>query len=116
MPKWNGFVTATRPVLPPFRRLRLWTAVFQNIGVAAFEIMATPGEANPWAVFRLTSSVIVTPMAIWEMGGGCWHERYDGAPADGSVWTEKANCTWRVLRGGSWDNAFDGVTQPIDGV
>jgi formylglycine-generating enzyme required for sulfatase activity len=40
----------------------------------------------------------------------CWHERYDGAPADDSVWIEKANCTWRELRGGSWDNAFDGIT------
>ena len=31
----------------------------------------------------------------------CWHEDYQGAPADGSAWSSDA-CDKRVLRGGSW--------------
>src|SRR5262249_56191909 len=30
----------------------------------------------------------------------CYHDRYDGAPTDGSEWTA-ANCRYRVVRGGS---------------
>ena len=32
----------------------------------------------------------------------CYHPTYGGAPADGSAWTEGANCYDRVVRGGSW--------------
>jgi formylglycine-generating enzyme required for sulfatase activity len=32
----------------------------------------------------------------------CYHDSYNGAPADGSAWTEGANCYNRVVRGGSW--------------
>ncbi len=32
----------------------------------------------------------------------CYHDDYSGAPADGSAWTERANCSNRVVRGGSW--------------
>jgi formylglycine-generating enzyme required for sulfatase activity/serine/threonine protein phosphatase PrpC len=31
----------------------------------------------------------------------CWHENYNGAPDDGSVW-EGGDCTMRVVRGGSY--------------
>jgi formylglycine-generating enzyme required for sulfatase activity len=31
----------------------------------------------------------------------CWHENYEGAPADGSVWPG-GDCGVMVLRGGSW--------------
>ncbi len=34
----------------------------------------------------------------------CWHVSYRGAPADGSAWTERADCNKRVLRGGSWND------------
>jgi len=33
-----------------------------------------------------------------------WHENYQGAPSDRSVWESGGNNTFRVLRGGSWDN------------
>lgn len=33
----------------------------------------------------------------------CYHEKYDGAPPDGSAWTA-GDCTSRVVRGGSWLN------------
>ncbi len=32
----------------------------------------------------------------------CWHANYEGAPVDGSAWTEGGNCSRRVFRGGSW--------------
>ena len=40
----------------------------------------------------------------------CWHDRYDGAPADGSAWIENGDCDWRVVRGGRWGEALDGIT------
>lgn len=39
---------------------------------------------------------------IWEWCADPWHENFDGAPSDGSVWTESGYYTFRVLRGGSW--------------
>lgn len=48
------------------------------------------------------------PYGLYDMLGNatqwtedCWMETYDGAPSDGSAWTD-ANCTLRVTRGGSW--------------
>jgi formylglycine-generating enzyme required for sulfatase activity len=41
---------------------------------------------------------------VWEWCADHWHDSYDGAPADGSVWlSENANNS-RMLRGGSWYN------------
>lgn len=37
----------------------------------------------------------------WEWTADCWHDSYDGAPGDGSAWTEP-NCPRRVARGGAW--------------
>ena len=34
----------------------------------------------------------------------CWQGSYAGAPGDGGVWTSGGSCSWRVLRGGSWNN------------
>lgn len=31
----------------------------------------------------------------------CWHENYDGAPTDGTVW-EGGDCSYRVVRGGAY--------------
>ena len=38
---------------------------------------------------------------VWEWVEDCWHDNYEGAPTDGSAWTED-DCEWAVLRGGSW--------------
>ena len=38
---------------------------------------------------------------VWEWTGDCWNDSYAGAPTDGSAW-ESGNCSFRVLRGGSW--------------
>jgi formylglycine-generating enzyme required for sulfatase activity len=32
----------------------------------------------------------------------CYHDDYEGAPQDGSAWFEGADCSRRVIRGGSW--------------
>ena len=40
---------------------------------------------------------------VWEWVEDCWHENYEGAPADGSAWVTGGDCGKRVLRGGSWD-------------
>lgn len=41
---------------------------------------------------------------VWEWTQDCWNEGYGGAPADGSAWAS-GNCSWRVVRGGSWEDA-----------
>ena len=38
---------------------------------------------------------------VWEWTEDCYHASYSGAPGDGSAWTS-ADCSQRVLRGGSW--------------
>jgi formylglycine-generating enzyme required for sulfatase activity len=41
---------------------------------------------------------------VWEWTQDCWHGSYVGAPKDGAAWeaTEGGDCTFRVVRGGSW--------------
>ena len=41
---------------------------------------------------------------VWEWTQDCWHENYQNAPVDGSVWLEAngGDCSRRVVRGGSW--------------
>ncbi|XEY16214.1 SUMF1/EgtB/PvdO family nonheme iron enzyme [Azospirillum sp. HJ39] len=52
------------------------------------------------------------PFGLHDMNGGvaewvadCWNKNYQGAPADGSAWTQGA-CRKRVLRGGSWRDSL----------
>ena len=39
---------------------------------------------------------------VWEWTKDCYHDSYNGAPADGLAWTS-GNCSYRVLRSGSWN-------------
>jgi formylglycine-generating enzyme required for sulfatase activity len=39
---------------------------------------------------------------VWEWCADTWHDNYDGAPTDGSVWTKNGNDNCSPLRGGSW--------------
>jgi formylglycine-generating enzyme required for sulfatase activity len=43
---------------------------------------------------------------VWEWCADLWHENYQGAPNDGSVWGDRSlkSDELRVLRGGSWCN------------
>jgi formylglycine-generating enzyme required for sulfatase activity len=38
---------------------------------------------------------------VWEWCADHWHKSYQGAPSNGSAWTDKNN-DFRLLRGGSW--------------
>ena len=41
---------------------------------------------------------------VWEWVEDCWHDNYQGAPGDGSVWAQGCNTeSHRVQRGGGWD-------------
>jgi formylglycine-generating enzyme required for sulfatase activity len=51
---------------------------------------------NPFGLYGMLGNA-------WQWTLDCWHPNYEGAPRDGSAWTEK-NCTKHVIRGGSWDN------------
>ena len=52
-------------------------------------------SANPKGLHDLHGNV-------WEWVADCWHGNYAGAPLDGTAWTTGGNCSWRVVRGGSW--------------
>jgi formylglycine-generating enzyme required for sulfatase activity len=41
---------------------------------------------------------------VWQWMEDCWHKDYEGAPQDGSAWIDGADCSRRVVRGGSWVN------------
>lgn len=39
---------------------------------------------------------------VWEWCADSWHNNYNGAPADGSVWELGGDRSLKLLRGGSW--------------
>lgn len=60
------------------------------------------GVANNFGLYDMHGN-------IWEWCTDHWHENYEDAPGDGSVWIENNNDNYLpVLRGGSWDS-FPGV-------
>jgi len=52
--------------------------------------------ANPWGLRDTAGNV-------WEWVENCYHDNYQGAPADGSAWAGDKDCN-RGVRGGSWFN------------
>ena len=50
---------------------------------------------------------------VWEWVEDIWHDSYEGAPADGSAWVEGDDATYRVVRGGSWNNEIELVRAAI---
>ena len=49
---------------------------------------------NDWGLYDMHGNV-------WEWCLDNWHDNYEGAPIDGSVW-EIGGSSYRVMRGGSW--------------
>ncbi len=41
---------------------------------------------------------------VWEWCLDIWHDNYNGAPNDGSVWEKGESINQRVIRGGSWND------------
>ena len=42
---------------------------------------------------------------VWEWCADTWHDNYNGAPTDGSVWIKNGNYNRSPLQGGSWGNS-----------
>ena len=66
-------------------------------GQGNFEGKTLPVDSfkpNPWGLYQGHCNVR-------EWCEDNWHENYQGAPQDGSVWVG-GNPSWRVLRGGTW--------------
>lgn len=74
-------------------------AVAWHIDNSAFHSGPVVGgkRANAWGLHDMSGSVR-------EWVQDCWHDDYNGAPSDGSVWTSSCSRGGRVLRGGSWRN------------
>ena len=41
---------------------------------------------------------------VWEWVADTYHDSYNGAPTDGSIWGSLGDKKAKVLRGGSWNN------------
>ncbi|MEJ2552679.1 MAG: formylglycine-generating enzyme family protein [Gammaproteobacteria bacterium] len=54
------------------------------------------GEPNPWGLYDMYGNV-------WEWVADCWHDNYQNAPQDGSVWSG-GDCSRRIVRGGAWNS------------
>ncbi|MBK1838510.1 SUMF1/EgtB/PvdO family nonheme iron enzyme [Azospirillum sp. YIM B02556] len=59
------------------------------------------------------------PFGLHDMNGGvaewvadCWNKNYQGAPADGSAWSQ-GNCRKRMLRGGSWRDKLEAINDTM---
>ena len=52
---------------------------------------------NAWGLHNMHGNV-------WEWCADSWHDNYNGAPTDGSVWGNLSDKKANVLRGGSWSN------------
>lgn len=58
---------------------------------------------SPVASFKANAfGLFDTAGNVWEWATDCWNTSYHGAPDDGSAWTEKGLCKYRVVRGGSY--------------
>ena len=53
-------------------------------------------DPNPFGIYDTSGNV-----AEWVRD--CWHDNYDNAPSDNSVW-EGGDCAYRVVRGGSFSS------------
>jgi formylglycine-generating enzyme required for sulfatase activity len=70
-----------------------------DIGISTrMTLASTPLGANPFGLYEVHGRV-------YDWVEDCWHDNYEGAPADGSAWTEP-DCRGHVLRGGAASRAL----------
>lgn len=43
---------------------------------------------------------------LWEWCGDHWHDNYNNAPTNGSIWLSSDESKLRIIRGGNWYNSF----------
>lgn len=60
-------------------------------------------KPNAWGLYDIHGY-------LWEWCADVWHESYQGAPKDASVWTKDGTREKRVLRGGSWKDPAEKLT------
>lgn len=54
--------------------------------------------ANAFGVYDIHGNV-------WEWCADQWHNNYEGAPTDGSLWLNSSDNSYRLQRGGSWNSS-----------
>jgi formylglycine-generating enzyme required for sulfatase activity len=59
-------------------------------------------KPNAWGLYDMHGY-------LWEWCADTWHGDYDGAPLDGSAWTDGGEPAKRVLRSGSWKDKADAL-------
>lgn len=57
-------------------------------------------KPNAWGLYDMHGY-------LWEFVSDAWHDSYDGAPTDGSVWTSTDAKASRVVRSGSWKDRHE---------
>jgi formylglycine-generating enzyme required for sulfatase activity len=50
---------------------------------------------------------------VWQRTEDCGHEKYSGAPRDGSAWLAAGDCTKRMIRGGGWFVPLDQLRSAV---
>jgi formylglycine-generating enzyme required for sulfatase activity len=92
------------------------TQKYSDEPVGRYRMATVPVDTfgpNPWGFYQVSGNT-------WDWVEDCYHDSYDGAPTDASAWTKGADCSRRVLRGGSWGSQPRNVRsaarwkQPVD--
>ena len=63
-------------------------------------------ETTPVGHFRVANAFGLYDMYgnVWEWCADHWHDSYEGAPDDGTIWLSSDEDVLHVVRGGSWGN------------
>tara|TARA_E500000305_G_scaffold3796_1_gene3508 strand:- start:186286 stop:187350 length:1065 start_codon:yes stop_codon:yes gene_type:complete len=57
-------------------------------------------KPNPWGLYDMHGY-------LWEFVADPWHDSYENAPGDGSVWGSRTDDQPVVVRGGAWTDRFE---------
>jgi formylglycine-generating enzyme required for sulfatase activity len=62
---------------------------------------------NPWGLYDMYGNV-------WEWVQDCWHDNYNGAPREATIWSG-GDCSLRMLRGGGWNSPAEYTRSAVRG-